>query len=311
VAVPQRVMTRTLPLKAAVPVYIAAIAGAEASIAFASVSLGVVLDALVVLVALNHYLFIERGVSETDRLRSHEVLLAAENMERSLQRLRGEMEGTEGADALQRLVDDLKDAIGSRSANRLLVLPLVPLLRISDLTMTVKGVPPLGEYALVGLPVLGAAAWVSKLVGPRRLLRRLGAWSWQQVGVGICGVPLGLVAFLIFRPHPLGTHLSTARIVWGSLIVVVFVAFLEEVIFRGLLQDAFTDLYGRSGIAWSSLLFAVASLGVHPTAYVPFAAAVGLAFGWVVERTASLVGVILAHSFLAVGLILVWPRVLG
>jgi membrane protease YdiL (CAAX protease family) len=311
VAVPQRVMTRTLPLKAAVPVYIAAIAGAEASIAFASVSLGVVLDALVVLVALNHYLFIERGVSETDRLRSHEVLLAAENMERSLRRLRGEMEGTEGADALQRLVDDLKDAIGSRSANRLLVLPLVPLLRISDLTMTVKGVPPLGEYALVGLPVLGAAAWVSTLVGPRRLLRRLRAWSWQQLGIGICGVPLGLVAFLVFRPHPLGTHPSTARIVWGSLIVVVFVGFLEEVIFRGLLQDALTDLYGRSGIAWSSLLFAVASLGVHPPAYVPFAAAVGLAFGWVVERTASLVGVILAHSFLAVGLILVWPRVLG
>ena len=117
-AFPQRVITRTLPLHAAVPVYIAAIAGAEASIAFASVSLGVVLEALVVLVALNHYLLAERGAdaSETDRLRSHEVLLA---------------------------------------------LPLVPLLRISDLTMTVKGVPLLGEYALVGLPVLGAAAWVS------------------------------------------------------------------------------------------------------------------------------------------------------
>jgi uncharacterized protein len=259
-------MTRTLPLNAAVPVYIAAIAGAEASIAFVSVSLGVVLDALVVLVALNHYLLADRGASEADRLRSREVLLA---------------------------------------------LPLVPLLRISDLTMTVRGVPLLGEYALVGLPVLGAAAWVSTLVGPGRLLRRLRAWSWQQLGIGICGVPLGLVAFLIFRPHPLGTHPSTARIVWGSLIVVVFVAFLEEVIFRGLLQDALTDLYGRSGIVWSSLLFAVAYLGVHPPAYVPFAAAVGLAFGWVVERTASLVGVILAHGLLAVGLILVWPRVLG
>ena len=267
-AFPQRVITRTLPLHAAVPVYIAAIAGAEASIAFASVSLGVVLEALVVLVALNHYLLAERGAdaSETDRLRSHEVLLA---------------------------------------------LPLVPLLRISDLTMTVKGVPLLGEYALVGLPVLGAAAWVSKLVGPRRLVRRLRAWSWRQVGIGICGVPLGLVAYLIFRPHPLGTHPSTARIVLGSLIVVVFVAFVEEVIFRGLLQDALTGLYGRSGIVWSSLLFAVAYFGVHPSAYVPFAAAVGLAFGWVVERTASLVGVILAHALLAVGLILVWPRVLG
>ncbi|PYR87712.1 MAG: hypothetical protein DMF84_30945 [Acidobacteria bacterium] len=48
-----------------------------------------------------------------------------------------------------------------------------------------------------------------------------------------------------------------------------------------------------------------------PSQYVPFAAVVGLAFGWVVERTASLVGVILAHALLAVGLILVWPRVLG
>ena len=258
---------RALPLRTVVPLYIAAIAGAEASIAFASVSLGVVIDAVVVLAALNRYLVAERaaGASETGRLRSHDVLLA---------------------------------------------LPLVPIARISDLTMTVKGVPLLAEYALVGLPVLGAAALVSRLVGPRRLLRRLSAWSWQQAGIGMCGVPLGLLAFLIFRPHPLG-HPSVAQIILGSLIVVVFVGFLEEVIFRGLLQDALTDLYGRSGIAWGSLLFAVAYLGVHPATFVLFAAALGLAFGWVVERTASLVGVILAHSLLAIGLILVWPRVLG
>jgi membrane protease YdiL (CAAX protease family) len=258
---------RALPLRAVVPLYIAAIAGAEASIAFASVSLGVVIDAVVVLAALNRYLVAERaaGASETGRLRSHDVLLA---------------------------------------------LPLVPIARISDLTMTVKGVPLLAEYALVGLPVLGAAALVSKLVGPRRLLRRLSAWSWQQAGIGMCGLPLGLLAFLIFRPHPLG-HPSVAQIIWGSLIVVVFVGFLEEVIFRGLLQDALTDLYGRSGIAWGSLLFAIAYLGVHPATYVLFAAALGLAFGWVVERTDSLLGVILAHSLLAIGLILVWPRVLG
>jgi membrane protease YdiL (CAAX protease family) len=258
---------RALPLRTVVPLYIAAIAGAEASIAFASVSLGVVIDAVVVLAALNRYLLAERaaGASETGRLRSHDVLLA---------------------------------------------LPLVPIARISDLTMTVKGVPLLVEYALVGLPVLVATAWVAKLVGPRRVLCRISAWSWQQAGIGLCGVPLGLLAFLIFRPHPLG-HPSVAQIIWGSLIVVVFVGFLEEVIFRGLLQDALTDLYGRSGIAWGSLLFAVAYLGVHPATFVLFAAALGLAFGWVVERTASLVGVILAHSLLAIGLILVWPRVLG
>jgi len=259
---------RALPLRTVVPLYIAAIAGAEASIAFASVSLGVVIDAVVVLAALNRYLLAERaaGASETGRLRSHDVLLA---------------------------------------------LPLVPIARISDLTMTVKGVPLSVEYALVGLPVLGATAWVAKLVGPRRLLGRLSAWSWQQAGIGMCGVPLGLLAFLIFRPHPLGTDPSVAQIIWGSLIVVVFVGFLEEVIFRGLLQDALIDLYGRSGIAWGSLLFAIAYLGVHPATYVLFAAAVGLAFGWVVERTDSLLGVILAHSLLAIGLILVWPRVLG
>src|SRR5947208_14817822 len=54
-AFPQRVITRTLPLHAAVPVYIAAIAGAEASIAFAGVSPGMLLDALVSLVAPNNY----------------------------------------------------------------------------------------------------------------------------------------------------------------------------------------------------------------------------------------------------------------
>jgi uncharacterized protein len=208
-----------------------------------------------------------------------------------------------------------KRAAGSESrelADVLLCLSLVPLLRIFSAVMPVREVPEIYRYALVGLPLLVAAAAVAHAVGAETLVASLRRWSrWEQGTVALSGIPLGLLAYVIVRPDPVMDGLDWDRLVLGSLILMVFSGFAEEVIFRGLLQGSLSMLFGRLSIVFSSLLFTIVYVGASPPAYIAFVALLGLAFGWFVARTGSLLGVGLAHGLLNVGLILVWPSVFG
>lgn len=237
--------------------------------AFASVWVGLLVEAVVVFVALNHYVIARRALEQR----------------------------TSGFEA-------------PSEADALLVLALVPMIRIVSVAMADDAFSPLTQYAVVGAPLLAAAGWAAVVVGPPPILALLRAPSWLlQAAIGLSGVPLGLGAFLILRPAPLWEHLTAVRVVWGSFVVLVFAALLEEVVFRGLVQNAFCALYGRGGLLVSTVLFTAVYLGARP-AYIPFVATVGLAFAWLVQRTRSLVGVVLAHALLVIGLIIVWPAVL-
>jgi membrane protease YdiL (CAAX protease family) len=194
----------------------------------------------------------------------------------------------------------------------LLVLALVPLLRILSVTMAIEQMPPLYRYAVIGAPLLLASALAAWTLGGVRLLARLRTWSWQREGpVALAGVPLGLLAFLLAPPAGALADASPGQLLVASAILIVFTALAEEVIFRGLLQDALAAIFGRAGILGSSLLFASVYLKAGPTAYVALIALVGLAFAWLVERTGSLLGVVIAHGLLNIGLLIVWPLAFG
>ena len=76
------------------------------------------------------------------------------------------------------------------------------------------------------------------------------------------GIDLGYIKYLILRPEPLADELTLRAIWFPALILVVFTGFLEEIIFRGLMQTAFRAKIGRwLGILLVSGLFAVLHLG--------------------------------------------------
>jgi CAAX protease family protein len=208
-------------------------------------------------------------------------------------------------------IESRESAESVRSLDVLLTLSLVPILRICSLTMTVSKVPVLERYAVVGIPVLAAAGWVAHLGDRERLIALFGG-SWRrQAEIGLSGIPLGLLAFAVLRPGRLESSESPIRFIVGCLILIVFSGLLEEVVFRGLLQEGFCALYGPAGKFWSSALFAAVYFGARPIGYLPVAASFGIAFAAVVARTRSLVGVIIAHGLMSIGLVLVWPRLLG
>ncbi|MFC2034405.1 lysostaphin resistance A-like protein [Chloroflexota bacterium] len=92
-----------------------------------------------------------------------------------------------------------------------------------------------------------------------------------------------------------------------ALIFLVVVGFVEELIFRGVLQYAAIDLFGRWGIVYVSLLFAILHMGFLSWIDLIYVFIVALFFGWVVEKTGSLLGVVLAHGITNIMLYLVAP----
>jgi hypothetical protein len=91
------------------------------------------------------------------------------------------------------------------------------------------------------------------------------------------------------------------------LILMFSTGFIEELIFRGMMQRAATEALGRFGLPYVAALFAVLHVGYLSVLDVVFVLIVGLFFGWVAARTHSIVGVTLSHGLTNIVLFLVMP----
>jgi membrane protease YdiL (CAAX protease family) len=164
---------------------------------------------------------------------------------------------------------------------------------------------------LIGLPLLLSAAWTVHLLGVpwSSLGLRLRAWPWQAL-VAFSGIPLGAVGVMLVHPMALIPALDWRDIIVGTIILTIFVGFMEELIFRGLLQQVMIDVFGPAGLLWSTVIYTSLYISSLSWSYVAFIGLVSLFFGWCVQRTGSLWGVVAAHSGLAVGMACVWPFLL-
>ena len=187
-------------------------------------------------------------------------------------------------------------------------LALVPLMRLMTLALALDE-PKVYAYAAVGAPLLLAAMLAIHRLGLTDVLpSRLGRVPRSQARFALAGLPLGLVGFALLQPDQLAG--GTWGVIAGSVVAFALGGVLVELVFRGVVQRTLADVFPSAGFIWSSMLYAGAQLGEGPWGYVAFLAAIGLLFGWWVQRTGSIVGVALAHGFLAVSLVVVWPFIL-
>ncbi len=205
------------------------------------------------------------------------------------------------------------------SYRRLLpALMLLPLLRLLSLTVPLREIPQLYWYAMIGIPLLLAAAVAAHALDLSwgdlglRLPPSRSPFSWlYQATITMTGVPLSLAAFwLVPRPQPIPTPLAGRDIILAPIILFLFTGFAEELIFRGILQQTARQALGPFSFIYSSALFVAMYVGSLSPGYVIFIGLVGLFFGWCANRTGSLWGVVLAHSLLNIGMLLIWPVVL-
>jgi membrane protease YdiL (CAAX protease family) len=188
------------------------------------------------------------------------------------------------------------------------VLALMPLLRILSLTVSIKEIPHYYWYAMVGVPWLLAAALTARLLDLSWMTLNLRPSSWRlQIAIALSGIPLSIAAFLILKPQPLVARFDWHKVVIAAGLLTIFTGFTEEIVFRGMLQQVGHEIFGRGDVLFSSALFAIMYISSLSLGYVFFIGLVGLFFGWCVKRTGSIWGVMLAHSVLAIGMLLVWP----
>lgn len=193
----------------------------------------------------------------------------------------------------------------------LYTLALAPLIRLMSLSIPLLQFQFTYWYMIIGAPLFLSAVIVLRLTGykPRQVGLALGNDLPLQTGVAVTGLGLGYMEYLILRPQPLAASLSLADIWLPALILLVFTGFLEEFIFRGLMQRAALVAIPKLGPLYISLLFAVLHIGYRSVTDFVFVFLVGWFFSLVAVRTRSILGVSLAHGLTNITLFLVFPFV--
>ncbi len=191
----------------------------------------------------------------------------------------------------------------------LLTLAFAPLIRLLSFSLPLAGFPQIAWYFIVSLPLFVAAYLVYRILGYSRadVGLRIGSLPTQLL-IGLTGLTFGYVEYRILAPAPLAAAFTWQDLWLPALVLLVSTGFLEELIFRGLMQHAGQQALGRAAsILFVSVVFAVLHTGYKSLLDVVFVFVVAVFFGWVVARTQSLLGVTLAHGLTNIMLFLVMP----
>ena len=193
-----------------------------------------------------------------------------------------------------------------------LALAVLPLIRILGLAVPAAIVPVVYWYLEIGL-----AGLEGMLLVMRRLeltphdvgLRRTPIA--EIVSVGAIGAALGVPAYVIAGRLDLGHGGGIVGLAIASAVVIVFVGFFEELLFRGLIQSAGTALFSRGGVVLSvGATVVMYSASLNPR-YIVFVALVATFFGLVTRRSGSIAGPIAGHAALALMQLVVLPIILS
>lgn len=146
-------------------------------------------------------------------------------------------------------------------------------------------------------------SWLSRLgiIRPPATPLALGwrmALLWTGPGA-VIGILLAEIEYTIINPTALIPEWSVVNLLFIGIVMICFVGFVEELLFRGVVQPALEARLGRwPGLLVTSGLFGVMHSGYGLPRETYFAVAVGLIFGWVYDRTNSVLLVTIMHGTL-------------
>lgn len=183
-------------------------------------------------------------------------------------------------------------------------LAIVPLIRLLPLSLPLMGLPPTYNRLIIYIFVLLTAMLIARTL--RWPLRDIGInlnLLPIQILIGITGLMIGALQFVILELEQIATDRIGYEwsLMWG--IVLLSAAFVEEVVFRGLLQHAAIGRLGRlGGSVYVASLYTILQQNHTslPNAMLVFG--VGLFYAWIVARTHSIVGATISHGLANIAL---------
>jgi membrane protease YdiL (CAAX protease family) len=195
------------------------------------------------------------------------------------------------------------------AARMLSLLALAPMVRVLDLMMPQSFVEPIWRFPLVNFPLIIAVFITIRTLGLRReeVGLQLGFLPAQLL-IALSGPVVGIVEHRIIQPQALAGRFEWSEILLPILILMVFTGFSEELMFRGLLQNAIISVLGPlGGITYVALIFGAFHFGWQSALDVAFVTVIAWIWGWLAWRTRSILGVCLAHGLANVWLFIIMP----
>lgn len=196
----------------------------------------------------------------------------------------------------------------------LLALVAGPLIRIMSLSLPLAGLPFISWLLITSIPLFAAAFVTMQTLQISRhdvgLAVRPTRKAWRTEGwIALTGIPLGFLEYVILQPPPLvaGLNLQTT---WFPIVVIFISAgLMEELVFRGVMQHTALPVLGRWAIPIVALVFAILHIGYQSWVDFGFVLGVGLLYGYLVQRTGSILGVTISHGLINSMLFVILPVV--
>lgn len=196
----------------------------------------------------------------------------------------------------------------------LLALVLCPIVRVASLSAPFAPFPPLTFLLIVAFALLlgVASVAVALRLSPADLYLRIGSPTSlvTNIAIGLGGLGLGFVEFVILRPVPWIGTLTLGNLAFAAFVVFLSTGIAEELIFRGAIMRTAERLLGANrGLLIATVVFSILHIGFLSPLDLAFVFVAGLYFGVAVQKTGSLYGAILAHTLANTMLYLVLPFV--
>ena len=119
-----------------------------------------------------------------------------------------------------------------------------------------------------------------------------------QALIALSGPFFGVIEYFILKGYLPVTEITyVGEIISSIIIMIFFVGFTEELIFRGIiLQHTTKILSANKSILFASILFMLMHMGWHSPMDLAFVFGVGLFYGYAFIKTGSIIGITLSHG---------------
>ncbi len=206
---------------------------------------------------------------------------------------------------LGKFSDDIKKVLQS-----MLLLVLMPIINLS--------MPQFFTFTLLRYPLVYGIMFIPiyyVIENQKITLTNIGIglkrWYIYLPSALLIGTAMAMLEFRILHPTPLIINLKLQNLLLISMVMFVFVAAVEELIFRSILITRFEKVFGSiNSLLLSSLLFGIMHAGYGLLAEVLFATFFGVILGFIFQKTRSFPFIVVIHGIANVLLFGVLPIIL-
>lgn len=186
---------------------------------------------------------------------------------------------------------------------------ILPLIRIMGLYIPNTDIQPLYWYSIIAIILFAASFTIAKSQELNR--KKIGIVLgniYIQILVALSGIIIGTIEYFILKPKTFVPSFNWESFIIASIIIIISTGLAEELFFRGILQRNAEKLLGNVfGLLYASLLFTFLHIGWNSSLDMIFVFVVALFYGFVFQKTRSIVGITVSHGLSNIILFIIMP----